>query len=66
MLGLVNIGKAESKPTASATNEIFNAGENQDWRKPIVDYLCDPSRRVDRAVRLMAFKYTMRDDGLYR
>ena len=66
MSSLANIGEAEPEPTVSATNEIFNAGENQDWRKPIIDYLCDPSRRVDRAVRHMAFKYTMRDDGLYR
>ena len=65
MSSLANRGEAEPEPTVSANNEIFNAGENQDWRKPIIDYLCDPRRRVDRAVQRMAFKYTMRDDDLY-
>ena len=30
MSSLANIGEAESEPTVSATNEIFNVGENQD------------------------------------
>ena len=60
MASLTDVGEAEPEPTVSATNEIFNAGESQDWRKPIVDYLCDPSRRVDRAVRRMSFKYLHR------
>ena len=32
----------------------------------IIDYLCDPSKRMDMTVWRMAFKYTMRDDDLYR
>ena len=66
MSSLANVGEAEPEPTVSAANENFNAGENQDWRKPIIDYLCDPSKRVDRTVQRMAFTYTMRDDDLYR
>jgi hypothetical protein len=63
---LANMGEAEPEPTVSATNKKSSAGENHDWRKPIMDYLRDPSERVDRTVRRMAFKYTMRDGGLYR
>ena len=63
---LANIGETEPEPTDSVTNNTSSAGENHDWRKPIIDYLCNSSGRVDRAVRRMAFKYTMRDDGLYR
>ena len=58
---LANIGEAEPEPTNLVTNNKSSAGENHDWRKPIIDYLCNPSERVDKA-----FKYTMRDDGLYR
>ena len=65
MSSLANIGEVELEPTISATNEIFIAGENEDWRKPIIDYLCDPRKRVDMTVQHIAFKYTMRDDGLY-
>ena len=63
---LANMGEAEPEPTDSATNKKSSAGENHDWRKPIMDYLRDPSGRVDRTVRRMAFKYTIRDGGLYR
>ena len=54
MSSLANVGEAEPKPTVSATNEILNAGENQDWRKSIIEYLCDPSKRVDMTVWHMA------------
>ena len=63
---LTSIEEAEPEPTDSVINKKSSAGDNSDWRKPIVDYLCNPSERVDKDVRRMAFKYTMRDDGLYR
>ena len=47
---LANMGEAEPEPTNSAINKKSSAGDNSDWRKPIVDYLCNPSERVDRAV----------------
>jgi hypothetical protein len=43
-----------------------SAGEQEDWRRPIVEYLQDPNKRMDRAVRRMAFKYALMDDDLYR
>ena len=65
MTSFANV-EAEPELTASATNENSSAGGNQDWREPIIDYLRDPSKRVDRTVQRMAFKYTMRYDNLYR
>ena len=65
---MTSFANVEVKPelTASATHENSSAGGNQDWRKPIFDYLRDPSKRVDRTVRRMAFKYEIRDGDLYR
>jgi ribonuclease HI len=37
-----------------------------DCRKPIIDYLQDPSWKVDRKVRWLAFKFTLVDGDLYR
>jgi ribonuclease HI len=36
-----------------------------DWRKPIIDYLQDPSQKVDRKVRRFAFKFMLVDGDLY-
>jgi len=36
-----------------------------DWRKEIVDYLKDPSKRVDRKIRFHAIKYVMLEGELY-
>ena len=66
MACLTSIEEAEPEPTDSVINKKSSADDNSDWRKPIVDYLRNPSERVDKAIRRMAFKYTMRDDGLYR
>jgi ribonuclease HI len=66
MFALADVGKTELKPIDSVTNEGSSAGENKDWRRPIVEYLQDPSRRTDRAVRRIAFKYVLIDDNLYR
>ena len=37
-----------------------------DWRRPIITYLQDPSRKTDKAVRRLALKFTLIDDDLYR
>ena len=66
MACFISLKEAEPEPTDSAINKKSSAGDNSDWRKPIVAYLRNPSERVDRAVQHMAFKYTMRDDDLYR
>jgi len=36
-----------------------------DWRKEIIDYLKDPSKKVERRVRFQATKYVLLDDELY-
>jgi hypothetical protein len=38
MLAFANTGKAKSKPIILATNEGSSAGEDKDWRRPIVEY----------------------------
>jgi len=36
-----------------------------DWRKEIIDYLRDPSKKVERRVRFQATKYVLLEDELY-
>ena len=36
-----------------------------DWRKGIVDYLRNPSKRVDRKIRFQAIKYVLLEEELY-
>jgi hypothetical protein len=36
-----------------------------DWRKEIVDYLKDPSRKVSRKLRYKAIKFVLLDDSLF-
>ena len=36
-----------------------------DWRKEIIDYLKDPSKKVDRRVRFQATKHVLLEDQLY-
>lgn len=42
-----------------------NEAETGDWRKPIINYLKNPSFKFDRKVRHLAFKYILRDGDLY-
>jgi hypothetical protein len=34
----------------------------EDWRKPIADYLCDPSQKVEKDIRHNTFKFTLIND----
>jgi hypothetical protein len=36
-----------------------------DWRKPIIEYLQDPSHKVDRKIRWLAFKFMLVEGELY-
>ena len=36
-----------------------------DWRKEIIDYLKDPSKKVERRVRFQATKHVLLEDELY-
>jgi len=36
-----------------------------DWRKEMIDYLKDPSKKVERRVRFQATKYILLEEELY-
>ena len=36
-----------------------------DWRKEIIDYLKDPSKKLNRRIRLQAIKYVLLKEDLY-
>jgi hypothetical protein len=38
----------------------------EDWRKPLIDYLHNPSSSVDRKVRRWALKFVLDNGELYR
>jgi hypothetical protein len=38
----------------------------EDWRTPLLKYLCDPSVKIDKGVQQSAFKYVLYNDELYR
>ena len=44
---------------------LLSAISADDWRKEIVDYLRDPSKKVERRIRFQATKYVLLDDELY-
>jgi len=46
----------------SNTLSVIGAG---DWRKEIIDYLRDPSKKVERRIRFQATKYVLLEDELY-
>ena len=56
MLDLTDIGKAEPKPTASATNEICMQVKER-FGGFILDCLQNPSERVNNMVQSMALRY---------
>jgi hypothetical protein len=50
----------------SASDDLkHNEVDVIDWRKPIIDYLQDPSQRVDRKVWWFDLKFTLVDRDLY-
>ena len=44
---------------------VSSADNTDDWRKEIIDYLKDPSKRVERRVRFQATKYVLLEEELY-
>jgi hypothetical protein len=48
--------------------EMFaiNNLSNNDWRKPIIEYLENPSGTVDRKVRYRAFSYVINGNKLFK
>jgi hypothetical protein len=49
-------------PSKNSASVFFDKSEVDDWRKPLVDYLHNPSSYVDRKVRRPALKFVL-DDG---
>jgi hypothetical protein len=48
--------------------DVYSFGSDlaeDDWRKEIVDYLKDPSRKVSRKLRYKAIKFVLLDERLY-
>ena len=45
--------------------DILLAVSADDWRKEIIDYLKDPSKKVERRVRFQATKYVLLEEELY-
>jgi hypothetical protein len=43
-----------------------NEANASDWRTPIINYLRNPSLRMDRNVQRTTFKYVLMSDELYR
>ena len=44
---------------------VLSATSADDWRKKIIDYLKDPSKKVERRVRFQAAKYVLLEEKLY-
>jgi hypothetical protein len=44
---------------------LTSAVDTDDWRKEIIDYLKNPSKKVERRIRFQATKYVLLDDKLY-
>jgi hypothetical protein len=59
-------GPSNGTRNMSLINSANNAANAIDWRMPIINYLHNPSGRVDRNVRHIAFKYILIDNKLYR
>jgi len=45
--------------------EILSTVSADDWRREIIDYLKDPSKKVERRVRFQATKYVLFEEKLY-
>jgi len=45
--------------------EVLSAVSADDWRREIIDYLKDPSRKVERRVKFQATKYVLLEEELY-
>jgi hypothetical protein len=62
---------AGSRPSRVARKVLLidsagNEADASDWRTPIINYLRNPSVRIDRNVWRMAFKYVLMSDELYQ
>jgi hypothetical protein len=50
----------------SASNNLeHDRADVVDWRRPIIEYLQDPSHKVNRKIKWLAFKFILVDGKLY-
>lgn len=66
MLEGATICIAEQHDGSSDALKTSSFAEPNDWRKPLISYLENPSQSVDRKLRRQALKYTLLDRELYR
>ncbi|XP_072076818.1 uncharacterized protein [Arachis hypogaea] len=45
---------------------IIDEWDDDDWRKPIAEYLKNPNIRVDRKIKLKVMNFVLMDDELYK
>jgi hypothetical protein len=50
---------------SGSSNLEYDKANAIDWRRPIIDYLHDPSHKVDRKDRHLAFKFTLVEGELF-
>jgi hypothetical protein len=58
--------RSDRSPDKSSSSVFCDKNEVEDWRKPLVDYLHNPSSSVDRKIRRWALKFVLDDGELYR
>jgi hypothetical protein len=58
--------RSDRSPDKNSSSVFHDKNEVEDWRKPLVDYLHNPSSLVDRKVRRWALKFVLDDGELYR
>jgi hypothetical protein len=58
--------RSDRSPDKDSSLVFRDKNEVEDWRKPLVDYLHNPSSSVDRKVRRWALKFVLDDGELYR
>jgi hypothetical protein len=58
--------RSDRCPDKSSSSGFFDKNEVEDWRKPLVDYLHNPSSSVDRKIRRWSLKFVLDDGELYR
>ena len=54
-----------SMPRDINLSNVLSTISADDWRKEIIDYLKDPSTRVERRVRFQTTKYVLLGEELY-
>jgi hypothetical protein len=60
-------GRSDRQNTGGSDSSVPKLEHvEEDWRKPIADYLQDPSQKVNKGIRRIAFKFSLINDELYR